>query len=178
MTLCFSANYRCKNPFWHPKDPIAAQGLCKRGGNALYYLGLFEVSNYRGNRKRLDRKSRDSGPLSVELCWNNCLLLRHGFHSATHLPETSCYAHRSAPPTSSEAAKGPCQGVFWAAAKGGVTNGGLRGVWAALPGNRPKSAFFALFLPFLPFSGGCEEHLRNPENGGKRPFSSDILRFA
>ena len=49
---------------------------------------------------------------------------------------------------------------------------------AALPGNRPKSAFFALFLPFSPFSGGCEEHLGNAENGGKGPFSSDILRFA
>ena len=55
---------------------------------------------------------------------------------------------------------------------------GLKGCLAALPGNRPKSAFFALFLPFSPFSGGCEEHLENPENGGKRPFSSDILRFA
>ena len=55
---------------------------------------------------------------------------------------------------------------------------GLKGCLAALPGNRPKSALFTLFLPFSPFSGGCEEHLENPENGGKRPFSSDILRFA
>ena len=35
----------------------------------------------------------------------------------------------------------------------------------------------ALFLPFSPFSGGYEEQLANPENGGKRPFSSDILRL-
>ena len=41
-----------------------------------------------------------------------------------------------------------------------------------------KSAEIGLFRPFSPFSGGCEEHLGNPENGGKRPFSSDILRFA
>ena len=57
-----------------------------------------------------------------------------------------------------------------AAANGGVTNGGLRGVWPPFPEigrNRP----------FSPFSGGPEEHLENPENGGKRPFSSDILGF-
>ena len=67
--------------------------------------------------------------------------------------------------------------MFWAAANGGVTNGGFKGCLAALPGNRSKSAFFALFLPFSPFSGGPEQHLENPENGGKRPFSSDILGF-
>ena len=66
----------------------------------------------------------------------------------------------------------------WSAANGGVTNGGLRGVWPPCPGNRPKSAFFALFLPFSAFSGGPGQHLKNPENGGKRPFSSDILGFA
>ena len=62
--------------------------------------------------------------------------------------------------------------------KWGCNKWGLKGCLAALPGNRPKSAFFALFLPFSPFPRGCEEHLENPENGGKRPFSSDILRFA
>ena len=44
--------------------------------------------------------------------------------------------------------------------------------WAAANGG--------LFLPFSPFSGGCEEHLGYPENGGKRPFflqiSSDLLK--
>ena len=62
--------------------------------------------------------------------------------------------------------------------KWGCNKWGLKGRLAALPRNRPKSAFFALFLPFSPFSGGCEELLGNPENGGKRPFSSNILRFA
>ena len=62
--------------------------------------------------------------------------------------------------------------------KWGCNKWGLKECLAALPGNRPKSALFALFLPFTPFSGGCEERLGNPENGGKRPFSSDILRFA
>ena len=62
--------------------------------------------------------------------------------------------------------------------KWGCNKWELKGCLAALAGNRPKSAFFALFLPFSPFSGGCEEHLGNPENRGKRPFSSDILRFA
>ena len=61
--------------------------------------------------------------------------------------------------------------------KRGCNKWGFKGCLAALPGNRLKSAFFALFLPFSPFSGGPEEHLENPENGGKRPFSSDILRF-
>ena len=54
---------------------------------------------------------------------------------------------------------------------------GLKGCLVAPPGNQPKSAFFALFLPFIPFSGGSEEHLGNRENGGKRPFSSDILGY-
>ena len=54
---------------------------------------------------------------------------------------------------------------------------GFKGCLAALPGNRPKSAFFALFLPFLPVFGGPEQHLGIPENGGKRPISSDFLRF-
>ena len=62
--------------------------------------------------------------------------------------------------------------------KRGCNKLGFKGCLAALSGNRPKSAFFALFLPFSPFSRGCNEHLGNPENGGKRPFSSDILRFA
>ena len=53
----------------------------------------------------------------------------------------------------------------------GCNKWGLKGSLAALPGNRP-------FRPFSAFSGGCEEHLDNPENGGKRPFYSDILRFA
>ena len=37
---------------------------------------------------------------------------------------------------------------YWAAANGGVTNGGLRGVWPPfleIGQNRPFSAFFALF---------------------------------
>ena len=61
-----------------------------------------------------------------------------------------------------------------AAANGGVRNGGVSGV-----SGRPswKSAFFAVFLPFSPFSGGPGQHLENPENGGKGPFSSNILRF-
>ena len=62
--------------------------------------------------------------------------------------------------------------------KWGCNKWGFKGCLATLPGNRPKSAFFALFLPFSPVSEGCEEHLENQENGGERPFSSDILRFA
>ena len=63
----------------------------------------------------------------------------------------------------------------WAAANGGVTNGGLRGVWPPfleIGRNRPFLAFFSLFRRVLRAPG------KNQENGGKRPFSSDILRFA
>ena len=42
----------------------------------------------------------------------------------------------------------------------------LKGCLAALPG----IGLFRPFLPFSPFFGGCEEHPRNPENGGKRTF--------
>ena len=50
--------------------------------------------------------------------------------------------------------------------KWGCNKWGLKGCVAALLGNQPKSAFLALFLPFSPFSGGCEEHL----------MSSDLLK--
>ena len=61
--------------------------------------------------------------------------------------------------------------------KWGCNKWGFKGCLASLPGNWPRSVFFALFRPFSPFSGGCKEHLGNPENGRKRPFSSDIIRF-
>ena len=41
--------------------------------------------------------------------------------------------------------------VIWVAANGGVTNGGLRGVWPPFPEigrNRPFPPFFCLFRPF------------------------------
>ena len=57
--------------------------------------------------------------------------------------------------------------------KWGCNKWGLKGCLAALPGNRPKSAFFALFLPFLPFSGGCEE---TEEEGLFPQISSDFLK--
>ena len=41
--------------------------------------------------------------------------------------------------------------------KWGCNKWGLKGCLAALPGNRPKSDFFALFLPFSPFFAGSEE---------------------
>ena len=54
----------------------------------------------------------------------------------------------------------------WAAANGGVTDGGLRGVWPPFLEVgllRPFSAFFCLFCPF-------------PEGPKSRPFSSDMLK--
>ena len=58
--------------------------------------------------------------------------------------------------------------------KWGCNKWGFKGCLASCPGNRPKSAFFALFLPFSAFSGGPGQHLKSPENGGKRPF---FLRY-
>ena len=58
--------------------------------------------------------------------------------------------------------------------KWGCNKWGLKGCLAALPGNRPKSAKIALFLPFSPFSGGCQEHLGNPEKRRKKAF---FLRY-
>ena len=55
----------------------------------------------------------------------------------------------------------------------------IKGCLAALPGNRPKSAFFALLLSFfLPFSGRCEEHLgeKAEEKGLFPQISSDLLK--
>ena len=64
--------------------------------------------------------------------------------------------------------------------KWGWNKWGFRGCLAALPGNRLKSAFFALFLPFSPFSGRPEEHLENPqkteEKGLFPQFSLDLLK--
>ena len=62
--------------------------------------------------------------------------------------------------------------------KWGCNKWGLKGCLAALPGNQPKSAFFALFLPFSHFSGGCEEHpgeIRVTEEKGLFPQISSVL---
>ena len=54
-----------------------------------------------------------------------------------------------------------------------------KGCLAAVPENRPFSAFFALFLPFSFFSGGPEQYLKNSEKARKDLFpqiSSDLLK--
>ena len=54
--------------------------------------------------------------------------------------------------------------------------GGLRCLAASW--NQPFPTFLAHFLPFLPFSGGAEKHLGNPENTGKTlapQVSSNLL---
>ena len=63
--------------------------------------------------------------------------------------------------------------------KWGCNKWGLKGCLAALPGNRPKSAFSALFLPFSPFSGGCKStwEIQKTEEKGLFPqISSDLLK--
>ena len=47
---------------------------------------------------------------------------------------------------------------------------GLKRCLPSLPENRAKIGFCRPFLPFSQFSGGSEEHLENPGNGGKGLF--------
>ena len=66
----------------------------------------------------------------------------------------------------------------WAAANGGVTNGGLRGVWPPfleIGRNRPKSPFFCLFRPFPEGAKSTWEIQRISEEKGLFPqISSDF----
>ena len=67
----------------------------------------------------------------------------------------------------------------WAAANGGVTNGGLRGVWPPfleIGRNRPFSPFFCLFRPF---PGGAKSTWKIQKTEEKDRFpqiSSDLLK--
>ena len=56
---------------------------------------------------------------------------------------------------------------------------GLKECLAALPGNRPKSALFALFLPFRPLPEGAKStwEIQKTEEKGLFPqISSDLLK--
>ena len=69
--------------------------------------------------------------------------------------------------------------VSWAAANGGVTNGGLRGVWPPFPEigrNRPFSPFFCLFRPFPEDSKSTWEIQKTEEKGLFPQISSDLLK--
>ena len=67
----------------------------------------------------------------------------------------------------------------WAAANGGVTNGGLRGVWLPfleISRNRPKSPFFCLFRPFPEGPKSTREIQKTEEKGLFPQISSDFLK--
>ena len=67
----------------------------------------------------------------------------------------------------------------WAAANGGVTNGGLRGVWLPFPEigrNRPFSPFFCLFRPFPEGAKSTWEIQKTEEKGLSPQISSDLLK--
>ena len=69
--------------------------------------------------------------------------------------------------------------VSWAAANGGVTNGGLRGVWPPfleIGRNRPKSPFFCLFRPFPEGAKSTWEIQKMEEEGLFPQISSDFLK--
>ena len=67
----------------------------------------------------------------------------------------------------------------WAAAKGGVTNGGLRGVWPPfleIGRNRPFSPFFCLFRRFPEGAKSAWETQISEEKGLFPQISSDLLK--
>ena len=70
-------------------------------------------------------------------------------------------------------------GYFWAAANGGVTNGGLRGAWPLfleIGRNRPFSPFFCLFRPFPEGVKSTWQIPKKTEEKGLFPqISSDLL---
>ena len=69
--------------------------------------------------------------------------------------------------------------TFLGCRKWGCNKWGFKGCLAALPGNQPKSAFFALFLPFSPFLEGPNStwEIQKTEEKGLFPqISSDLLK--
>ena len=67
----------------------------------------------------------------------------------------------------------------WAAANGGVTNGGLRGVWPPFPEigrNRPFSPFFCLFRRFPEGAKSTWKIQKTEEKGLFPQISSDLLK--
>ena len=67
----------------------------------------------------------------------------------------------------------------WSAANGGVTNGGLRGVWPPFPEigrNRPFSPFFCLFRPFPEGLKSTWKIQKTEEKGLFPQISSDFLK--
>ena len=67
----------------------------------------------------------------------------------------------------------------WSAANGGVTNGGLRGVWPPvleIGQNRPKSPFFCLFRPFPEGPNSTWKIKKTEEKGLSPQISSDLLK--
>ena len=69
--------------------------------------------------------------------------------------------------------------LVWAAANGGVTNGGLRGVWPPFPEigrNRPFSPFFCLFRPFPEGLKSTWKIQKTEEKGLFPQIFSDFLK--
>ena len=69
--------------------------------------------------------------------------------------------------------------MAWDAANGGVTNGGLRGVWPPFLGIgpfRPFSPFFCLFCPFPEGAKSTWEIQKTEEKGLFPQISSDLLK--
>ena len=66
----------------------------------------------------------------------------------------------------------------WSAANGGVTNGGLNGVWTPfleIGRNRPFSPFFCLFQPFAEAPNSTCKIQKTEEKGLFTQIPSDLL---
>ena len=69
--------------------------------------------------------------------------------------------------------------TYWAAANGGVTDGGLRGVWPPfqeIGRNRPFSPFFCLFRSFPEGAKSTWKIQKTEEKGLFPQISSDLLK--
>ena len=97
--------------------------------------------------------------LSTSMCRHQCIYVCGCMHLSIHVHVYMC--------------------MSWAAANGGVTNGGLRGVWPPfleIGRNRPFSPFFCLFRTFLEGAKSTWEIRISEEKGLFPQISSDLLR--
>ena len=103
---CRSYAVACRAPMRHwalVVTNLANQISCKRSSEMCIQLEMeVELHEKCGSQMSLERntamsssisacmdrfrQSRWSSVLQITLSWNDCLLLRHGFHNATHLP--------------------------------------------------------------------------------------------
>ena len=109
--------------------------------------------------------------------WPGCTkIAHHHWHSLAHFHRRQGIA-RNFPQWGSFPLFSPKRNL--AAANGGVTNGGLRGVWPPfleIGRNRPFSPFFCLFRPFSEGAKSTWEIQKTEEKGLFPQISSNLLK--